>query len=73
MILGGGDAFSSFQPFDVYQDQTIKSVIRQIKKVFPSIHNVYFDTFRSGRIEATQDLMPMIGRDDTFNNHLWVQ
>lgn len=73
LVLGGWDAFNSFQPFEIYQDYTIKSVIKQIWEAFPSLRDVHFDTYRSGRIEATKDLMPMIGRDTTFANHLWVQ
>jgi gamma-glutamylputrescine oxidase len=73
LILGGGDAFNSFQPFDLYQDLTIQSVIKQIRDAFPSLRDVHFDTYRSGRIEATKDLMPMIWRDTTFTNHRWVQ
>ncbi len=73
LVLGGWDAFNSFQPFEIYHDHVIKSVIKQICDVFPSLHDVHFDNYRSGRIEATKDLMPMIGRDIQFPNHLWVQ
>lgn len=73
LLLGGWDAFNSFQPFEIYRDNIIKSVIKQIWKAFPSLSDVHFDNYRSWRIEASKDLMPMIGRDMAFNNHLWVQ
>lgn len=73
LLLWWGNPFNSFQPFEVYQDQSIKSVIRDIKKSFPSLSNIHFDHYRSWRIEATKDLMPMIGPGDTHPNHHWVQ
>ncbi len=73
LVLGGWDAFNSFQPFEIYHDHVIKGVIKQIWKAFPSLSDVHFDNYWSGRIEATKDLMPMIGRDMQFSNHLWVQ
>ena len=73
LVLGGWDAFNSFQPFEIYHDHVIKWVIKQIRKAFPTLADVHFDSYRSGRIEATKDLMPMIGCDTIFSNHLWVQ
>lgn len=73
LLLGWGNPFNSFQPFEVYQDQSIKAVIRDIRRAFPSLSNIHFENYRTWRIEATKDLMPMIGADITHPNHHWVQ
>ncbi len=73
IVLGGGTPFSSFQPRDILHKYTIASVIAWFKKTFPVFNEIEFPHYRSWRIQASKDLMPLIGPSDRFNNHIWVQ
>lgn len=73
IVLGWWTPFSSFQPRDIFHAATISSVIRSFKKTFPSLSQVAFPHYRSGRIEASKDLMPLVGPSQRFDNHIRVQ
>ncbi len=44
-----------------------------MKENFPLLQSIDFPYYRSGKIEATKDLMPIIDRDIQFDNHVWIQ
>ena len=73
IVLGGWNPLSSFQPFDILEPSTIALVIRSFKKMFPALQNVEFPHYRSWRIQASKDLMPLVWPSKQFNNHYWVQ
>ena len=73
IVLWGGTPFSSFQPRDIFHHYTIQNVIRWFKKTFPTLSDVEFPQYRSGRIQASKDLIPLIGRHQEFANHVRVQ
>lgn len=73
IVLGGGSAISSFQPFEIVHKGTIQGVVDNFKRTFPALRNVQFSEYRSGRIQASKDLMPLVGRDKRFSNHVRVQ
>ena len=73
IVLGGWNPLSSFQPFDILEPSTIALVIRSFKKMFPALQNVEFPHYRSWRIQASKDLMPLVWPSKQFNNHYRVQ
>jgi len=73
IVLWWGTPLSSFQPRDIFHASTISSVISSFKKTFPSLNHVEFPHYRSGRIEASKNLMPLIGPSKRFDNHIRVQ
>lgn len=73
IVLWWGNPISSFQPFDILEASTINSVIRSFKKMFPLLRDVEFPHYRSGRIQASKDLMPLVWPSKKFTNHWWIQ
>lgn len=73
LLIWGGGEVSSFLPFDYFNSFVIDKVINDIKKIFPILKKIDFPYYRSGRIQATKDLMPIIDRDDKFDNHIYIQ
>lgn len=73
LLIGGWTELSSFLPWEVLYDTVIQGVVDDLKWMFPLLKDIYFPTYRSGRIEATKDLMPIIGKDKTYPNHIRVQ
>lgn len=73
IVLGWGSAVSSFQPREVLSSHTISQVVHGFKKEFPKLKNVEFPSYRSGRIQATRDLMPIIDHSTQHPNHMRVQ
>lgn len=73
LILGWWTPISSFSPFESLSDYTITQVIKEMKENFPLLQSIDFPYYRSGKIEATKDLMPIIDRDIQFDNHVWIQ
>jgi gamma-glutamylputrescine oxidase len=73
LILGGGNAISSFLPFEFDYDRVIKHEVQQFKKLFPALKHTNFQSYRSGRIEVAKDIMPIVDVDAEHNNHIRVQ
>ena len=73
IVLGGGSAVSSFQPFEILSEHTIYRVIQGFKREFPAFKNVLFPSYWSGRIQATRDLMPIVDHDTHHPHHMRVQ
>lgn len=73
IVLWWGTPVSSFQPRDILSNGTISSVIHSFKHTFPALREVEFPHYRSGRIEASKDLMPLIWANPIFPNHIRVQ
>lgn len=73
IVLGWGNPLSSFQPFDVLESSTIHNVIHTFKKIFPTLQDVEFPHYRSGRIQASKDLMPLVGPSKQHQNHWRIQ
>lgn len=73
IVLGGWNPISSFQPRELLEASTINKVIRDFKYIFPSLHDVQFPHYRSGRIQASKDLMPLIWANKIYPNHYRVQ
>ena len=73
IVLWWGNAVVSFQPRHVLQQVSISQVVHDFKRMFPALRAVEFPHYRSGRIQASKDLMPLVGREKRFPNHVWVQ
>ena len=73
LVLGGGNVFTAGLPFDILYPYGIQNVIREIKTIYPDMQPFAFDQYRNGRIETTKDMMPIIDRDTSHDNHIWVQ
>lgn len=73
MLIGGWYPISSFLPFEVLYDTVIKYITNNTKKRFPILKDISFDNYRSGRIQVTKDLMPIVDMDKKYPNHIWVQ
>lgn len=73
LLLGWGWEISSFIPFDYFSKIVIKPVISDMRKNFPILKDIDFPYYRSGRIQATKDLMPIIDFDTQYDNHIYIQ
>ena len=73
ILLGGGNPISSFWPWDHFDKLWILPVIKDIKKNFPILKDILFPYYRSGRIQSTKDLMPIIDFDMKYPNHVYIQ
>jgi gamma-glutamylputrescine oxidase len=73
LILGAGNAISSFLPLDFDYDRVISYEVEQFKKLFPLLKDTRFSSYRSGRIEVAKDIMPIIDFDKVHPNHIRVQ
>jgi gamma-glutamylputrescine oxidase len=73
IVLWWGNAVVSFQPRHIIQPLSIGSVIGDFKRTFPALRDIEFPHYWSGRIQASKDLMPLVGREKRFSNHVRVQ
>jgi gamma-glutamylputrescine oxidase len=72
VILGWWNPISSFLPWDIQYESTIKETVWEFKKTFPSLKWAIFSEYRSGRIQVSKDLMPIIDACETHCNHTRV-
>lgn len=72
LILGWWNPISSFLPRDIQYEAAIKDTVHEFKKVFPSLKWVPFNEYRSGRIQVSKDLMPIIDTCNNNSNHTRV-
>lgn len=73
LLVGWGNPVSSFLPFEILYDTAIERVVEEVRENFPVLREVKFGQYRSGRIQATKDLMPIIECDDHRSHHIWIQ
>jgi gamma-glutamylputrescine oxidase len=72
IIFWWWNPISAFLPREIEYDRAIKSAINTFKKYFPSLKWVKFNEYRSGRIQVTKDLMPIIDTCNDHENHIRV-
>lgn len=72
LILWWGNPISSFLPWDIQYEAAIKDTVEKFKKIFPSLKGVPFNEYRSGRIQVSKDLMPIIDTCSKNTNHTWI-
>lgn len=72
LIFWWWNPISAFLPREIEYDRAIKSAIRRFKKYFPSLEGVKFNEYRSGRIQVTKDLIPIIDTCSNHENHIRV-
>jgi gamma-glutamylputrescine oxidase len=60
LLLGGGEAISTFLPFDFTSSLIIQNVIKDFQKNFPVAKKISFIQYWPGRIDTTKDIMPII-------------
>lgn len=63
ILLGGGSALTTFTPLDVTSPIVIENVIVDFKKRFPELEELKFIQYWPGRIDTTQDIMPIVDYD----------
>lgn len=73
LLIGWWNPISSFLPFEVLYEHTIARVVKEMKVNFPVLQEVKFEQYRSGRIQATKDLMPILDHDKNRTHHRWIQ
>lgn len=72
IVLWWGNTLSAFRPREVQYETAISNTVHDFKKMFPSLKGVKFNEYRSGRIQVTKDLMPIIDTCDEHCNHTRV-
>ncbi len=48
-------------------------VVEEMRANFPVLSHVDFPYYRSGRMQATKDLMPIVDKDKHYPHHVWIQ
>lgn len=72
ILLGGGSALTTFTPLDVTSPIVIENVIVDFKKRFPELEELKFIQYWPGRIDTTQDIMPIVDYDKGNKNITYV-
>lgn len=44
-----------------------------MRENFPILSHVDFPYYRSGRMQVTKDLMPIVDKDKHYPHHVWIQ
>lgn len=65
ILLGGGDALTTFSKNDVNSSRVIDKVIKKFKNKFPQLKDLRFIQYWPGRIDTTRDLLPTILKDES--------
>ncbi len=68
ILLGGGNAASTFLPNAWYHENVIKGVHKRFKSHFPFLKNLNFTQYWPGLIDTTRDLLPTIVKDPINKN-----
>lgn len=69
ILLGGGNALTTFTPFMWTHDNVIAGVQDRFKKHFPILKNLNFIQYWPGLIDTSRDLLPIVVRDE-INPHI---
>ncbi len=63
LLLGGGNAITTFMNQSYNSSRVIDSVVSEFKKRFHGLSNLHFRQFWPGLIDTTRDLLPTLVRD----------
>jgi gamma-glutamylputrescine oxidase len=64
ILLGGGNAISTFAPTAWNKESVISKVQNRFKKHFPMLKNLNFIQYWPGMIDTSRDLLPILVRDE---------
>ena len=73
ILLGGGNAASTFTPFLWNHNNVISGVHSKFKNHFPILKNLNFIQYWPGMIDTTRDLLPIVVRDEKNPNIRIIQ
>ena len=73
ILLGGGNAASTFTPFLWNHNNVISGVHSKFKNHFPILKNLNFIQYWPGMIDTTRDLLPIVVRDEKNPNVRIIQ
>jgi len=63
IIIGGSSPWTAYLPYHHHSPRVISSFIRKLKTAFPAIKDVEFNSYWSGMIDVTKDLIPIVDYD----------
>jgi gamma-glutamylputrescine oxidase len=69
ILLGGGNAISTFTPFMWHHHNVIKGVHNKFKRHFPMLKDLSFIQYWPGMIDTSRDLLPIVLKDEK-NPHI---
>jgi len=73
LLLGGGNAITTFTPFMWNHNNVIGGVHDRFKKHFPVLKDLNFIQYWPGLIDTTRDLLPIVIRDEKNPNIRIIQ
>lgn len=73
ILLGGGNAITTFTPFMWNHDNVIAGVQDRFRKHFPMLKNLNFIQYWPGLIDTSRDLLPIVLRDEINLNIHFIQ